>query len=361
MVAIAVLTVRRFLRDRSNLFFVFVLPFMIILLVGSSAGSQGDEPVAVVGETQILDDITALLDPDDFELYPTEDEAIRAVQRDVASGLVTADTDHRLTLRTKPGRAVDIRAQLDAAIATVNSQRSINATATTNNATQAQLDRALALDTANIETEWLTADEWGGLDPATAASMTQTVLFMFLAALTAASFLVEDRQLGTTTRQLATPTPPSHIVIGTTLGRLLITLIQAALIIIVTWILFDIDWGNPVTTAAILALFGLVATGCSMLLGSLVNRTDAANAIGITAALTLAALGGAMAPVEVFPDTMQTIARATPHFWAIDGLQASISTGTITATWRPLAMLATIAAVVLTLATALFRRRGFTT
>jgi ABC-2 type transport system permease protein len=360
MTAIAILTCRRFLRDRTNLFFVFVLPFMIILLVASSANSRDDSPLAVVGDSELIAAVTAQLDSTEIDVYATEDGALGAVRSDAAVGLLTSSDLDLLTLRTKPGRAADTRAEVEAAVSAINAQRSIEAAARANNVTSDQLEGALALEPADVETEHLTADEWGGLDTASATSMTQTVLFMFLAALTAASFLVEDRQLGTTTRLLATPTPPSHIVIGETLGRLLVTLLQAGLIMAVTWSLFGVGWGNPIVTVATITLFGLVATGCSVALGSLVNRTDATTAIGITAALTLAALGGAMAPVEVFPDTMQTIARAIPHFWAIEGLTTSMSGGTTTSAWRPVAVLAAMSVAVLTLATAIYRRRGLT-
>jgi ABC-type multidrug transport system permease subunit len=66
-----------------------------------------------------------------------------------------------------------------------------------------------------------------------------------------------------------------------------------------------------------------------------------------------------MAPVEIFPEALQTVARLTPHFWAIDGLQSSLTGGTIGDTTVPLAVLATFAAVVLALSTVFYRLRTF--
>ncbi|NND14614.1 MAG: ABC transporter permease, partial [Acidimicrobiia bacterium] len=40
---------------------------------------------------------------------------------------------------------------------------------------------------------------------------------------------------------------------------------------------------------------------------------------GVVAGLGLAALGGAMIPLEFFNDTMQTVAHFTPHAWALEG------------------------------------------
>jgi ABC-2 type transport system permease protein len=43
--------------------------------------------------------------------------------------------------------------------------------------------------------------------------------------------------------------------------------------------------------------------------------------------LVLAAAGGAMVPVEVFPETMQAVAKFTPHYWAIDGFTEMVRRG----------------------------------
>jgi ABC-2 type transport system permease protein len=40
--------------------------------------------------------------------------------------------------------------------------------------------------------------------------------------------------------------------------------------------------------------------------------------LGVLLGLGLAAVGGSMVPIELFPDAMKTIARFTPHYWAND-------------------------------------------
>jgi ABC-2 type transport system permease protein len=200
---------------------------------------------------------------------------------------------------------------------------------------------------------------WGGLDNTDSAAMTQVVLFMFLSTLTAAGFLVQDRRLGMATRKAAAPVSIAGLVLGETLGRLWIALFQAGLIVAVTALLFDVDWGDPFLTGAVLLLFSLVATGFGVLLGTALNNPESAGGIGVMIGIVLAALGGAMAPVEIFPEALQTVARLTPHFWAIDGLQSSLTGGTIGDTIVPLAVLTGFAAVVLALSTVFYRLRTF--
>jgi ABC-2 type transport system permease protein len=55
-----------------------------------------------------------------------------------------------------------------------------------------------------------------------------------------------------------------------------------------------------------------------MLLGTLMENEGAAGGLGVGLGLVLAALGGAMMPLEFFPDTMRTIAKVTPHAWGYE-------------------------------------------
>ena len=66
----------------------------------------------------------------------------------------------------------------------------------------------------------------------------------------------------------------------------------------------------------------------------------------------LAAIGGAMVPIELFPDTMQTIARFTPHAWAIDAFAELVRRdGDLLDILPQLGVLAAFAAFFLVLAT----------
>jgi ABC-2 type transport system permease protein len=54
--------------------------------------------------------------------------------------------------------------------------------------------------------------------------------------------------------------------------------------------------------------FCLVGTGVAMLVGTLCSAEQQAQPIAFLLGLGLAALGGSMAPLEVFPPTARTIA-----------------------------------------------------
>src|SRR5690606_301153 len=101
----------------------------------------------------------------------------------------------------------------------------------------------------------------------------------------------------------------------------------------------------------ILVLFGLVAAGLAMLMGSVFKNDQQASGIGVMLGLGLAALGGAMVPLEVMPAGMRQVANFTPHAWAIDAFAELVrEDGTVVDIAPQLGVLAVFAVVVVSLA-----------
>jgi ABC-2 type transport system permease protein len=85
-----------------------------------------------------------------------------------------------------------------------------------------------------------------------------------------------------------------------------------------------------------------------MLVGSVVRTEQQAGSIGLLLGLGLAALGGAMVPLELFPDTMRLVAHLTPHAWAGEAFAELLRHGGTVADILPqLGVLAAFAAVLL--------------
>ena len=102
----------------------------------------------------------------------------------------------------------------------------------------------------------------------------QLVLFTFLTGLTGAGELILNRQLGLTRRALGTPTGTSTLIAGEALGRLAVPVVQALYILVVTLLVFRVDWGDPVAAGAIILALSTVGAGAAMLMGS-VSRNEA--------------------------------------------------------------------------------------
>ena len=175
-----------------------------------------------------------------------------------------------------------------------------------------------------VRVEVVTAGESvfpGGFDPIDHSAQGMLVLFVFLTSLTAADKLILSRTLGVSRRMLSTPTGAGTVLVGEALGRFGIAFFQGMLIMVGTAVGFNIDWGNLWLSILLVTVFSLVGTGAAMLSGSVFRTAEQAGSIGVFAGLIAAAIGGAMVPFEIFPAAMQTVAKVTPHFWALRGFK----------------------------------------
>jgi ABC-2 type transport system permease protein len=181
---------------------------------------------------------------------------------------------------------------------------------------------------------------------------TQLLLFVFLTSMTGGLALIETRTLGLSRRMLSTPTSITTILTGEALGRFAVALFQGVFIMVGSALLFGVNWGNLVGAVAVLLAFCLVGTGAAMLFASALNNMQQAIGVALLLGLGMAAIGGSMAPLEVFPDTLRTIAHVTPHAWGNDAFAKLIAERATIADILPqLGVLALYAAVLLSLAT----------
>jgi ABC-2 type transport system permease protein len=334
---IAGLELRRFLRDRSNIFFVFVLPIVLVLLIGAQFGEQSTRARAtVVGADSPLRSalVTSLRDADLRVRLMGEEEAMGQVARartdvvvlldDEASAAYDAGADVRLTL--VPSSQVTAQTavqQVEVAAQRLSAEQGQLAALTARGVGQEQAEQALAqaretVPGPRLEVESVDelAQEFEGLGQFDFGASGQLLLFVFLSSLTGAVTLVQARRLGVVRRALAAPVSTLELLAGEALGRVAIAFCQGAYIMAATAVLFDVNWGSLPVSLLVLLLFSLVSAGAAMLIGATVDNEGAAAGIGVGAGLVLAALGGSMLPLELFPDTMRVVSRLTPHAWA---------------------------------------------
>ncbi|MDH4118419.1 MAG: ABC transporter permease [Acidimicrobiia bacterium] len=337
VLTIAGANLRRFLRDRSNIFFVFVLPIGIVLLIG--AQFSGDfEPTVGVFEagTEIGASLAEELDSKGVvtvRRFDSEDEMLRAVERGVLAAAVSvpgdADTEVAagrqvgVGFLTRPdGLGPQLRVSVIEAVSAVTLEPNAIAFAVSKGAdpsvaAEASSASLAALPSIEVSTrstgESLFEGVSGQFD---IGASSQLVLFMFLTGLTGSAALIQSRQLGVTTRMVGSPTSSTSIIVGEGLGRFVIVLAQGVYIVVATVLLFRVDWGNLLATAAVLVAFSAVGAGAAMLLGTVFRNDQQAGGVSVVAGIGLAALGGSMLPLELFSPTMTTISRFIPHAWA---------------------------------------------
>lgn len=375
--SIAAVNLRRALRDRIAIFFMVVFPFAIILVIGVVFGSSSTPVLGVVseGSGKLGSDLLAQLERTDgirVRNFDDRDALTTAVERgQVGSGLVIpGGYDERiraggtveLPYIERPagagqGAELVVSAVVDRQAIVLRAARFAQAEGV------GTFDQALAqaetvAPTVPRVTVRASVAGGSGLRQSDYGAAQELLLFVFVTSLAASTMLIESRRIGVSRRMLASPTPARTVIVGETLGRFAIALFQGFLILVVTLVLFRVDWGNPLASGAIIVLFALVGTGAAMLMGSVLENAQQAGSLGIFVALVFAALGGCMVPLEVFPPVMVKIAHLTPQAWAIDAFGKVLGKAASIGQILPqLGVLALYAAVLLGVATVLFRRK----
>lgn len=371
----------RQVRDRGDLFFVFVLPTIIIVALGLQFGGASRARLGVVApanDPMASALVQALRDADvRFDIREVADEAslVIAVERgNLEAGVVIpagygaalagSGTVEVRYLGTNESVTAGLRAPVEAAVAgqaaLVGASRvAVTVGAGTYDAAFPVAERRRG-DVAGVTVSVSQVGEAGafeGFGQFTFGAQSQLILFMFLTSMTAAGRLVLTRKLGVSRRMVSTPTSIPTIVAGEALGRLAVALLQGVFIVVMTALVFNVDWGDPVAAAAIVVSFGLVGAGVALLIGAISTNADQASSLGVFAGLALAALGGCMVPLDFMPETMRTFANVIPHSWAITGLRSLVRDGGGLASVAPnVAILLGYGVVLLGLASWRFRK-----
>ena len=359
--AIAGTNLRRLFRQPATIFFVIIFPWLLILLLGASFGGGFTPGIGVVAQEigTLGEELVASLEElEDINVkrYSSEGDLVDAVERGrVEAGLVIpkgyddtlrAGDDVVLRLFVRPGSFAQ-RATVEAAVG--------EQSALIRSARFAQSEGIASLDDAQRAAQTVAgisrvrvrttgvgeASSSADLGKFDEGASTQLLLFIFMTALPGAVALIETRRLGVARRMFSTPTAARTILAGETLTRFGLALIQGLIIM----------FGSALA-ALILIVFSLVGAGVGMLIGSVFNNDQQAQSVALLIGLGLAALGGSMVPLEVFPDTMRTIAHVTPHAWGNDAFEDLVrQRGGVTDILRELGVLAAFAFVLLALAT----------
>lgn len=373
-------SLRRLARDRMSLFFMVVLPVVIILVIGVTVRGFSTFRVGVVdlgsgpAGAQV---VSALAHSSNLEVhrYPSETAAARAVARGALATAVVLPSRMDTTLRAGHPATIEVLAErtsttqqaaaaaVDAVVTRIGAQVQAASFATT--AAGGTFDANLGLARAAQQSatpvvvrDHLVDSKADTLPQGFAYSApTMLVLFVFLNGLAGGASIIETRRLGMYERMAAAPFRPAGIVAGETLSYLAVALVQALLIVAVGAVVFGVSWGNPLAAAVLVLVWALVGTGVGTLSGTVFRTPEQAAAIGPALGIALAMLGGCMWPLSIVSKVMRQVGHVTPHAWAVDAWTALLARHGTLATIAPeLLVLAGFAAGLLGLATVRLRR-----
>lgn len=204
----------------------------------------------------------------------------------------------------------------------------------------------------------------GSEDPASsAANIMRTVLtgmmlfFAFYTGAYAMMSILREEEQGTLARMFTTPTPRTVVLAGKFLSVFLMVLVQALVMVGVGSLAFRIDWGRPLSVAAMIAGQVLAAGGLGVLLISLVKTSRQAGVVLGGGLTMLGMLGGLFTSSVEMPAAFTRMAVFTPQGWAIKGWSLVENGAALPELSLTLAALAAMGVVMFGIGAVLFRRR----
>jgi len=153
------------------------------------------------------------------------------------------------------------------------------------------------------------------------------VMFVFLNLLVSGAGIAEDRASGRLKRIAMAPVSRREIVLGKLLGRFAIGWIQIVymlgfgLVVGIRWA--DHSW----VFFGFLSLFALASASLGILMGTLFKDPDKCASTAVWVAILLAPLGGLWWPLEIVGPFMRQVAYAVPTGWAMEGVNALLAFG----------------------------------
>jgi ABC-2 type transport system permease protein len=347
---IARLQLKRTFQSKANLFMMFFLPLGLTFIVGMMVSGQQTEgagegrryPVAVVDQdgsfasetlvhalqahpnlnVQVVGQAdlkklfadrkidSGVLIPAGFEQgltsgTPTDVQLVTAPGGNVYVGVgpvIRRETtrlaqDYRLAVQARGGSVGDSYAQI------VEQRSKMSSTVAVRPVTKA------------------VAPAQSGTEMVGQVSVGFTVTFVMMMVFMMSGVILQERQNGTWGRLLTTPTPRHTVLGGYLLSFFLTGMLQFAILVVATRLLFDVAWGPLLPLAAMAAATVLAAGGMGLFLAGMVRSYEQQVTIGVLFINATSMLGGVYWDLSMVSPTMQRIGYLTPQAWAIDGFR----------------------------------------
>ncbi|WP_079508525.1 ABC transporter permease [Mesobacillus jeotgali] len=144
------------------------------------------------------------------------------------------------------------------------------------------------------------------------------VMFLLMTVITGVSAMIEEKEQDVYSRLLITKLTNRDYLIGKFIGLLFISSLQFFIIFLGTRYLYGVNWGNSMSGVFVIGFsFVFSVCGLGVLLGTFVKTEKTFNAAGMLATQIMAAIGGSMVPLYLFPEWMNSIVKVLPNALAL--------------------------------------------
>ena len=140
--------------------------------------------------------------------------------------------------------------------------------------------------------------------------------------------IANERRTKTLRRLSINPIRRAELMGGKLFGLMLLGCVQIFVFMVLGQMAFGVNMGDQAASIFLLLLvLSWVGASVGLLIGFLITSEEKVVGLSLMIGLPMGALGGCWWPLEIVPETLQTVAYALPTGWAIDGLHKLISFG----------------------------------
>lgn len=169
--------------------------------------------------------------------------------------------------------------------------------------------------------------------------------------------VLQDKENHILSRILASPVTLSQFLFAKMLRCFLLCSFALVLLLLLTWLIFGIHWGNPLLLLIVVAASAFSMTGLLSLVYSAARTKEQANGLSSVLLLTVGMLGGSMFPYENLPSIMRWMGQMTPNRWCVLAIHQVVNARPLAELVTPLAGLAALGVVGSVLAVIFFRKQ----
>jgi linearmycin/streptolysin S transport system permease protein len=149
------------------------------------------------------------------------------------------------------------------------------------------------------------------------------VLFVFLTAQQTARSIYDEKRIGTFRRLLASPISKAALLAGKMLPNLIVGLIQSAVIFTFGIVglrlmgLPSVSLGiEPLTTVIVVVLMALCSTAFGVLIAAIARTENQISGLSSLLLWGMGILGGAFIPLFIMEQVLGPLPKVVPHYWA---------------------------------------------
>ena len=154
------------------------------------------------------------------------------------------------------------------------------------------------------------------------------VMFSFFWARSIGENFLLEHGWGTWERLQMSFAKPSQILIGKILPVFFILSIQHFVLFVGGALIFSMDWNGAIGGMFfVLLALNVCVMSLGLMLVTICRTMTQVEAIGTLLTLLFAAFGGSLVPSSALPEWAETIAPATPSYWALDAARGVILEG----------------------------------